>query len=177
VVPLGLFMQMIGLRITSERRIWAGGPFAFSKPVKVTQFGVEVTRSGKGTVVKFPSGQTTEVGSDWQLIEDPTPIPAQPPAAPATPPEVAPVPAPVVIEPANDPANVDASPAPVKAPEGDLIKVDQTKDDTMEIPISKLEFRKNLQPKPPENTSEKPPEPPETPGTVKIPVRGPRKDQ
>lgn len=174
VLPLSLFMQMIGLRIVNARKVYAGGVFTMPNPVKVTQFGIEVTRSASGTQIRFPSGYTAETGPDWTAIEDPTPekapeLPpeaARPPAAPA--PEaptraVQPRPAPATLE-----DTTELAPIPNVLPEDVLsIKVDSQKDDTMEIPIDKLDFRKK----------DKPKEPPSTSGTVKIPVRGPKGEE
>src|SRR5258708_2501775 len=75
VMPLQLVMQFTGLRVINRRRLYAGGFFAFSQPVKITQYGIEITRSAGGTTVHFPSGYTANTGAEWQLIEDPTPEP------------------------------------------------------------------------------------------------------
>src|SRR5258708_39489263 len=153
-------MRMLGLRILSRRRVGGGGVLALSNPVKVAQFGVEVTRSGHGTTVRFPSGHVADVGPEWQLIEDPTPeppapepIPASMPAAPATP------------EPVEEPA----SPA-------SIIPIDRRKTETIEIPISRIDF--GAQSKEPPRTPDRPSRNgPERDGGVKIPVKGPEDEK
>ncbi len=149
VVPLQLVMQLVGVRIVNARKVWAGGPMALPNPVKITQYGVEVTRSATGTSVRFPSGHVAQVGPEWQAIEDPQPTPPpaeQPPAAeqPSTPPIPTPQP-------------------PVEAPTpASMIPVDAKKDDTLEIPITQIDFGGGG-----------PDRPADAPGTVKIPVEGP----
>jgi len=130
VVPLATFFKLIGLRVVSERRIWAGGTYALPLPeVAVTVGGTRITRRADGTSVAFASGQTVSVGADWQLIEDPTPVPTAPPPAPTPSPD----------------------PAPQPSMEESQIAVEMTKDKTMEIPVAQIDFT----PKPPS-----PPAPP-----------------
>ncbi len=143
IVPLQLVMALIGLRIVSARRVWAGGVFALPNPVKVTQQGVEVMRSAGGTTVRFPSGHAVEVGPEWQLIEDPTPEPPAPVAEPTP----AALPEPPVT------AGPTAPPMPAS-----VIPVDAKKDDTLEVPVVD-----NVPPAQPADSS----------GAVKIPVQGP----
>ncbi len=134
VMPLALFMQMIGLRIVNRRKVWAGGAFLFPNPVKVCLYGVEVTRNPSDTMVKFPSGHTAEVDGRWQVIEDPTPEPPAPPEPPARVPEPA-APPPVTVP--------DSVPeAPASPDTARVIPVNAKKDDTLEIPITQIDFRK-----------------------------------
>lgn len=155
LIPIGLVMRLIGLRIVSPRKVWAGGVFALSTPVKVDQSGVTVTRSAEGTTVRFPSGYTAEVGPEWQLIEDSTPV-TEPPQTASTSPQ----------PPAkNDVIMVDTPTGSQSA--ASMIPVKAQKDDTMEIQISQIDFT----PDQPSNTPQEPPSA-STPGTVKIPVRG-----
>jgi len=159
IVPLQLVMQLIGLRVISSRRVWAGGVFALPNPVKVTHLGLTVTRSVDGTTVRFPSGYEAKVGTEWQAIEDPTPVPApvQEPPAQATPP-LDQVPTPPEPAPAQPPAE---APSPAAT---SVIPVQAKKDDTMEIPINQIDF----------TAGQQPPDNPDAPGTVKIPVQGPQ---
>ncbi len=154
VIPLQLVMQMIGVRFVNARKVWTGGPFAFPSPVKVTQFGIEVTRSAKEITIRFPSGYTATVGAEWQAVEDPTPV-APPPEPPAVEPEPTPesVQTPDLVEP----------PSPAS-----IIPVDAKKDDTLEIPVSQIDF---------EPKKDEPSRPADAPGTIRIPVKGPNKDQ
>ncbi len=90
LVPLHLLLRVLGVRIISSGKVWAGGPFAWEKPVTVTQHGVTVRRSRQGTQVRFPSGYTAELSGDaFQEVIDPnptvlpavTPYEAEPPPA------------------------------------------------------------------------------------------------
>ena len=151
VVPLQLVMELIGLRIINQRRVWAGRWFAFPDPIKVTQNGVEVTRSKEGTTVHFPSGHVAQVGPDWQLIEDPTPAPVRIETAPQV----------EVVPSSETTATVVVIDTPMTA---SIIPVDTKKDDTLEIPISQIDFGAQ--------SSD-----PDISGMVKIPVRGPEGDE
>jgi hypothetical protein len=155
VVPLQLVMQLIGVRIVSPRKVWAGGTMALPNPVKVTQYGVEVSRSATGTTVRFSSGHMAQVGPEWQTIEDPTPEPVQP-SAPASS---------QIVQgtesvPAAQPEVLSTEP-PTPA---SIIPVDAKKDDTLEIPVSQIDFTSGSQDRPAD-----------TSGAVKIPVTGPGK--
>jgi hypothetical protein len=72
IVPLHLLLRVLGLRIVSSRRLWAGGEFAWGSPVTVTQHGVVVRRSAEGTQIRFPSGNTLKLPFDapFQEITD-----------------------------------------------------------------------------------------------------------
>lgn len=174
VLPFGLFMDLIGLRIINERRVWAGGTFALANPVRIRRGQMEITRSSSGTKVQFATGYIAEVGPEWQLIEDkmpvapPAAIPEEVPHAEATP----------------------ATPIPADMPEADspsLIPVDTRKDETMEIPINQINFEAkaseaaSVEPPAPA-VKDSPPTPPNAPPappsgpTIKIPVRGPKKN-
>ncbi len=72
LAPLHLLLRVIGVRIVSSRKVWAGGPFAWGTPVTIRQHGVMVRRSAEGTRVEFPSGHVVDVPNDtWQEIADP----------------------------------------------------------------------------------------------------------
>jgi hypothetical protein len=154
IVPLQLVMQLIGLRVIDSRKVWAGGLFALPNPVKVTQFGVEVSRSATGTTVRFLSGHVAEVGPEWQVIEDPTPLPVQPPAQEPATEQAQPIPA--TPEPPAAPTDVVVPPIPAS-----IIPVDAKKDDTLEVPVVQADST------PPKD------KPTDAPGAIKIPVRGP----
>ncbi|HLY26565.1 MAG TPA: hypothetical protein VKQ72_09515, partial [Aggregatilineales bacterium] len=155
IVPLQLVMKLIGLRIVNSRRVWAGGKQLFPGKVQVTQFGVSVTRNSSGTHVHFPSGYEATVGSEWQLIEDPTPVPVEKPQAP------------VQSDLAANPVSANEA-VPNSPGTSSVIRVDAKKDDTLEIPITRIDFGES---------GENPAGPPDlgaAPGTVKIPVKGPK---
>jgi hypothetical protein len=64
IVPLHLLWRVLGVRIISPRKVWAGGPFLWGKPIIIRQHGVEVRRAENGTVVRFPSGHIAELAAD-----------------------------------------------------------------------------------------------------------------
>lgn len=82
IVPLHLLLRVLGVRIISSGKVWAGGAFVWDRPVTVTQHGVVVRRSRDGTKVRFPSGYTVDLtGDDFQEVVDPQPA-IMPPVAP-----------------------------------------------------------------------------------------------
>lgn len=136
IVPISAYLQLIGLRIVSPRRVWAGGMFAFEKPVTVRRGPMEIRRQANGTTVKFPSGKVVEAGPDWQLIEDDTPL---------TEPE--PTPADLVdteigmpvLTPTVDEEDTEELPRAQRPPQGN-IPVQSLRDPTREIQISQIDF-------------------------------------
>lgn len=76
IVPLHLLWRVIGVRIISGGKVWAGGAFAWDQPITVMQHGVTVRRSTAGTNISFPSGHQVNLASDaeWQEIVDPNPV-------------------------------------------------------------------------------------------------------
>ena len=73
-MPLHLLVRVLGVRIVSAGKVWAGGAFAWEKPVTVTQHGVTVRRSREGTQITFPSGYEVELtGDSFQEVIDPQP--------------------------------------------------------------------------------------------------------
>jgi hypothetical protein len=168
IMPLHLYFTMIGLRVINSRRVWAGDTFLFDQPVKVTQHGIEITRRADGTTVKFPTGHEVTVDNTWQLIEDPTP-PAAPEAS---------------LTVINNDSQEEIIPI---APPGteSIIPVEAKKDDTLEIPISQIDFSQSgsaneLNPATGTPTVTSPdPDEHEDSGqtTFKIPVKGPESDQ
>ncbi len=78
VTPLHWFMRLIGVRIVSPRKVWAGGRYVLPWPVMVTHRGVAVTRSAEGTQIAFPSGRVVGLTDEaWQAVEDPEPLAAE----------------------------------------------------------------------------------------------------
>lgn len=74
IVPLHLLLRVLGVRIVSTGKVWAGGAFAWDKPVTVTQHGVMVHRSRAGTQVRFPSGHEVALTNDsFREVIDPHP--------------------------------------------------------------------------------------------------------
>lgn len=76
IVPLKLLSDVIGVRILSPLKVWAGGPFTWEQELKVEQHGVVVTRSAAGIQIDFPSGYSLSLAAeaDWQAVVDPTPV-------------------------------------------------------------------------------------------------------
>lgn len=71
VVPLHWLMRLIGVRIVSSTKVWAGGEYVLPWPVTVRHRGVEVRRSAGGTEIVFPSGKMVGLTDDtWQAVED-----------------------------------------------------------------------------------------------------------
>ncbi len=58
LAPLGLFLDVLGLRIESPRRIVLSGKNPYPWPVTVKYRGLMVNRQAEQTVVVFPDGQT-----------------------------------------------------------------------------------------------------------------------
>jgi plasmid stabilization system protein ParE len=57
IVPLHLFLRVIGVRIIGPHKVWTGGPYLWSGPVTLRQHGVVVRRSAEGTEIRFASGR------------------------------------------------------------------------------------------------------------------------
>jgi hypothetical protein len=180
VLPLDVFMQFAGVHVLDSRRVRAGGAFALPDPVRVTQFGVEVTRRADGTTVRFPSGQVVEVDAALHMIEDPAPLPAEP----VTPDEALAT----EPEPASAPQSPSPGPLPPTPADEAVIPVITRKDDTMEIPISKIDYTPSASASdaPPATSDPKPSAEADAPGdsgtppagerTIRIPIRHSPKD-
>ena len=161
ILPISVFLRLIGLRIVNARRVWAGGTFAFAQPVTVKRGALHVTRSAAGTRVVFPSGKIVETDAAWQLIEDDTPAPDAALSAPElqdteplfTPSEF--------TEPSDESAESALTPV-----EGEPIPVQSQRDPTQEISISHIDFNTYSE-------AAKPSAPPHN--TIKIKVRDGRK--
>jgi hypothetical protein len=65
LAPLGLFLEVLGVRIESPKRVVLSGKNPFPWPVTVKYRGLAVTRHADQTVVVFPDGQTV-------ALDDPT---------------------------------------------------------------------------------------------------------
>ncbi|MBL8146514.1 MAG: hypothetical protein JNL34_09025 [Anaerolineae bacterium] len=78
IAPLHLFLRVVGVRIVSADKVWAGGPFPLAAPVTVRRLGVAVTRSADGTNIVFPSGRTVSLppGALMTEIVDEEVVPA-----------------------------------------------------------------------------------------------------
>ncbi|MFN8378595.1 MAG: hypothetical protein U0452_07975 [Anaerolineae bacterium] len=69
IAPLHLFLRVLGVRIVSVSKVWAGGPFPFAAPITVRRLGVTVTRSAEGTQIAFPSGWVMTLPPDTPMTE------------------------------------------------------------------------------------------------------------
>lgn len=80
VVPLHLFLRVIGVRIINGGKVWTGGAYPWPQPVTMTQHGVTVRRSAAGTHIRFASGHEVEVAADaaWGEYTDPKPARLKP---------------------------------------------------------------------------------------------------
>lgn len=61
LAPLGLFLEVLGVRVHSRKRVHLQGINPFPWPVTVKYRGLTVLRRKENTVVIFPDGQTVEV--------------------------------------------------------------------------------------------------------------------
>jgi len=69
LAPLELFLEALGVRLLSSRRVLVEGRNPFPWPVTVKYRGLTVLRQREKTMVIFPDGQTAEVeGPEPQLI-------------------------------------------------------------------------------------------------------------
>ena len=71
VAPVALFMQTLGVRIVSPRKVYLSGRNPFPWPVTVRHKGLTVVRGHETTTVTFPSGRSaTASGEGEQVITD-----------------------------------------------------------------------------------------------------------
>lgn len=56
LIPINLFLELAGIRILHENKLILHGQNPFPWPVKVLFKGLEVTRDGKNSTVRFPNG-------------------------------------------------------------------------------------------------------------------------
>lgn len=66
LAPVGLFLDILGIRLISPRRVWLSGFNPFTLPVTVKYRGLTVLRQKDKSVVIFPDGQTV-------TVDDPAP--------------------------------------------------------------------------------------------------------
>ena len=69
IAPLHLFLRVLGVRIVSAEKVWAGGPFPLPAPVTVRRLGVTVARSAEGTQITFASGRTVTLPPGAPMTE------------------------------------------------------------------------------------------------------------
>jgi hypothetical protein len=70
--PLYTFLDVLGVRLYSPRRVKIEGTNPFPWPVAVRWRGLEVTREPGGpTRIRFPDGETAEVeGEEPRVVEE-----------------------------------------------------------------------------------------------------------
>ena len=61
LAPLGLFLEVLGVRLISSKRVGLSGFNPFPWPVTVKYRGMTIMRQKDKTVVIFPDGQTVTV--------------------------------------------------------------------------------------------------------------------
>lgn len=66
LAPLGLFLDILGVRLISSRKVHLEGINPFPWPVTVKYLGMSILRGEKSTTVTFPNGQSV-------MIDDPSP--------------------------------------------------------------------------------------------------------
>lgn len=83
IIPLHLFLRVIGVRIINGGKVWTGGAYPWPNPISITQHGINVKRSADGTTIQFPSGHHVQLPADaqWQPVIDPAPALLKPAAA------------------------------------------------------------------------------------------------
>jgi hypothetical protein len=72
LVPLHLLLRVLGVRIVSPHKVWAGGAYLWGSPVTVNHRGIVVRRSAKGTQIRFARGNRIDLPADapFQEITD-----------------------------------------------------------------------------------------------------------
>jgi hypothetical protein len=71
IIPLHLFMRVIGVRIISDHAVWTGGPYYWPTPMTIRQHGVEVQRSRDETRIQFPNGHSVQIlNGEWKVIRN-----------------------------------------------------------------------------------------------------------
>ena len=61
LAPLGLFLEALGVRIISNKKVYLKGLNQFPWPVTIKYQGMKITCESKKTTITFPGGQTTIV--------------------------------------------------------------------------------------------------------------------
>jgi hypothetical protein len=68
LAPLGLFLDTLGVRIETSRRLVLSGKNPFPWPVTVKYRGLTVTRRAEGTTVVFPDGQSLTLNDPTEAV-------------------------------------------------------------------------------------------------------------
>lgn len=68
LAPVGLFMDTLGIRIISSRKVAISGPNPFPWPVTVKYRGLTVLHQKKKTLVIFPNGQDITVNNRKAIV-------------------------------------------------------------------------------------------------------------
>jgi hypothetical protein len=68
LAPLGLFLEVLGVKLQSPRQVTLSGKNPFPWPVTVKYRGLTVTRQAEQTVVVFPDGQTTTLNDPTEAV-------------------------------------------------------------------------------------------------------------
>jgi len=68
LAPLGLFLEVLGLRLESPRRVVLSGKNPYPWPVTVKYRGLMVTRQADQTVIVFPDGQTLTLADPTDAV-------------------------------------------------------------------------------------------------------------
>ena len=68
LAPLGLFLQVLGVRIESPRRLVLSGKNPYPWPVTVKYRGLTVTRQAEQTAIVFPDGQTLTLNDPTDAV-------------------------------------------------------------------------------------------------------------
>ncbi|HBX69908.1 MAG TPA: hypothetical protein DEH25_11165 [Chloroflexi bacterium] len=61
LVPIGLFLKILGVRVLSSRRVMLQGHNPFPMPITIKYRGLTIHREAKQTKITFPGGQTAVV--------------------------------------------------------------------------------------------------------------------
>ena len=74
LIPVNLFLELAGIRILHENKLILQGQNPFPWPVKVLFKGLEVTRDGKNSTIRFPNGTVQHhFGSSMKTFSNPLP--------------------------------------------------------------------------------------------------------
>ena len=68
LAPIGLFLDTLGVRVLSPKRVAISGPNPFPWPVTVKYRGLTVLRQKRKTMVIFPDGQNITVSNRRSVI-------------------------------------------------------------------------------------------------------------
>jgi hypothetical protein len=71
IVPLHLFMRVVGVRVISSQAVWTGGPYFWPTPMTIRQHGVTIQRSQESTTVTFADGHSVQLSNgEWKVIRN-----------------------------------------------------------------------------------------------------------